>query len=388
MTCQEYINYMIENGLIGPYGSTGFPNGNHALQILQETDMKSKTIKAHWELDKKSLNQALEFYSTLGSKFIYGKMLCRSMNTNQYINECIRTLNYFSNVTVYSGGKVLYHGDSVYTLLDQLGIRPDQLDQRIIGRAFYRNTFVSTSNKRYIASGFTSNYNWPVIWRIEVPNAFCGIHRTNGSYCDEDEYLLSPLTVFKVTNISKHRGENIIDLRIIGYCHNGKAIRAEQNAAGFIKLNEDAKRNRRIVREDTLRLNVKNFGHYDKNLAKLNGLEKGILTFLSRINIEAQPFDLQDTSDVYLSIQTSILTNSFYKGVPMTIIQGIRGKDEYTYDYYISVSDVEWDIVNETFCEINVDIRIQREDSILKDTVKKFLTKLYHAQKMGIITND
>ena len=71
ITLQQYANILMENRIVEPPG-TCFPNIYDALELIQETEEKSAQITRPFEMNSKTMAEALAFYSGLGSKIMNG----------------------------------------------------------------------------------------------------------------------------------------------------------------------------------------------------------------------------------------------------------------------------------------------------------------------------
>lgn len=237
ITLEQYAQILVQNGILSA-DSSSWPNINMMLDDIKMTEAKSATMTKPVEMNRNSLTEAMNFYCEVGSKIINGYFRTnKELQLNKYISECVRVLMHYSNATIYSAGKTLYHGRNLDSFLSKYGLQWETMDYLKGRRITIPGGFISASAVKSKAEAFSDNLasGYPMILKIETPNPFNAIHRTMGSYADEEEYILPPDTIYYVTSVIQDKwGRIIVTADIAGVQHNGKTFNAEQNSRLYI----------------------------------------------------------------------------------------------------------------------------------------------------------
>lgn len=393
ITLQQYANILMENRIVEPPG-TCFPNIYDALELIQETEEKSAQITRPFEMNSKTMAEALAFYSGLGSKIMNGHYKYGGqIQLNRYISECIRVLDYFCNVGVYSGGRTLYHGRTTDSIIRRFGYGWNDLWRLAGKRVIISDGFISTASKRNIAECFSDQNDYPAIWRIKCTHAFNALHRTVGNFSDEDEYILPPNTVVVIRNLKFIDGRCIIDAELVGKAVNNKIISPQENSASYIQRYATEKRNIQIAQKDNVRFNRQSTASprqpqpvgvngakarssnasYDKKKAILDGLCDNVADIITnKVGIPAMPQDSRNNSNTYIDISRYIETPVYYKDNPLYIELTMKGIEPTKYNFIFALVNDKHQRTDYSD-QITIDTRIQNELVIIRDFLMKQL---------------
>lgn len=393
ITLQQYANILMENRIVEPPG-TCFPNIYDALELIQETEEKSAQITRPFEMNSKTMAEALAFYSGLGSKIMNGHYKYGGqIQLNRYISECIRVLDYFCNVGVYSGGRTLYHGRTTDSIIRRFGYGWNDLWRLVGKRVIISDGFISTASKRNIAECFSDQNDYPAIWRIKCTHAFNALHRTVGNFSDEDEYILPPNTVVVIRNLKFIDGRCIIDAELVGKAVNNKIISPQENSASYIQRYATEKRNIQIAQKDNVRFNRQSTASprqpqpvgvngakarssnasYDKKKAILDGLCNNVADIITnKVGIPAMPQDSRNNSNTYIDISRYIETPVYYKDNPLYIELTMKGIEPTKYNFIFALVNDKHQRTDYSD-QITIDTRIQNELVIIRDFLMKQL---------------
>lgn len=393
ITLQQYANILMENRIVEPPG-TCFPNIYDALELIQETEEKSAQITRPFEMNSKTMAEALAFYSGLGSKIMNGHYKYGGqIQLNRYISECIRVLDYFCNVGVYSGGRTLYHGRTTDSIIRRFGYGWNDLWRLVGKRVIISDGFISTASKRNIAECFSDQNDYPAIWRIKCTHAFNALHRTVGNFSDEDEYILPPNTVVVIRNLKFIDGRCIIDAELVGKAVNNKIISPQENSASYIQRYATEKRNIQIAQKDNVRFNRQSTASprqpqpvgvngakarssnasYDKKKAILDGLCDNVADIITnKVGIPAMPQDSRNNSNTYIDISRYIETPVYYKDNPLYIELTMKGIEPTKYNFIFALVNDKHQRTDYSD-QITIDTRIQNELVIIRDFLMKQL---------------
>ena len=393
ITLQQYANILMENRIVEPPG-TCFPNIYDALELIQETEEKSAQITRPFEMNSKTMAEALAFYSGLGSKIMNGHYeYGGQIQLNRYISECIRVLDYFCNVGVYSGGRTLYHGRTTDSIIRRFGYGWNDLWRLVGKRVIISDGFISTASKRNIAECFSDQNDYPAIWRIKCTHAFNALHRTVGNFSDEDEYILPPNTVVVIRNLKFIDGRCIIDAELVGKAVNNKIISPQENSASYIQRYATEKRNIQIAQKDNVRFNRQSTASprqpqpvgvngakarssnasYDKKKAILDGLCDNVADIITnKVGIPAMPQDSRNNSNTYIDISRYIETPVYYKDNPLYIELTMKGIEPTKYNFIFALVNDKHQRTDYSD-QITIDTRIQNELVIIRDFLMKQL---------------
>lgn len=393
ITLQQYANILMENRIVEPPG-TCFPNIYDALELIQETEEKSAQITRPFEMNSKTMAEALAFYSGLGSKIMNGHYKYGGqIQLNRYISECIRVLDYFCNVGVYSGGRTLYHGRTTDSIIRRFGYGWNDLWRLAGKRVIISDGFISTASKRNIAECFSDQNDYPAIWRIKCNHAFNALHRTVGNFSDEDEYILPPNTVVVIRNLKFIDGRCIIDAELVGKAVNNKIISPQENSASYIQRYATEKRNIQIAQKDNVRFNRQSTASprqpqpvgvngakarssnasYDKKKAILDGLCDNVADIITnKVGIPAMPQDSRNNSNTYIDISRYIETPVYYKDNPLYIELTMKGIEPTKYNFIFALVNDKHQRTDYSD-QITIDTRIQNELVIIRDFLMKQL---------------
>lgn len=393
ITLQQYANILMENRIVEPPG-TCFPNIYDALELIQETEEKSAQITRPFEMNSKTMAEALAFYSGLGSKIMNGHYKYGGqIQLNRYISECIRVLDYFCNVGVYSGGRTLYHGRTTDSIIRRFGYGWNDLWRLVGKRVIISDGFISTASKRNIAECFSDQNDYPAIWRIKCAHAFNALHRTVGNFSDEDEYILPPNTVVVIRNLKFIDGRCIIDAELVGKAVNNKIISPQENSASYIQRYATEKRNIQIAQKDNVRFNRQSTASprqpqpvgvngakarssnasYDKKKAILDGLCDNVADIITnKVGIPAMPQDSRNNSNTYIDISRYIETPVYYKDNPLYIELTMKGIEPTKYNFIFALVNDKHQRTDYSD-QITIDTRIQNELVIIRDFLMKQL---------------
>lgn len=393
ITLQQYANILMENRIVEPPG-TCFPNIYDALELIQETEEKSAQITRPFEMNSKTMAEALAFYSGLGSKIMNGHYKYGGqIQLNRYISECIRVLDYFCNVGVYSGGRTLYHGRTTDSIIRRFGYGWNDLWRLVGKRVIISDGFISTASKRNIAECFSDQNDYPAIWRIKCTHAFNALHRTVGNFSDEDEYILPPNTVVVIRNLKFIDGRCIIDAELVGKAVNNKIISPQENSASYIQRYATEKRNIQIAQKDNVRFNRQSTASprqpqpvgvngakarssnasYDKKKAILDSLCDNVADIITnKVGIPAMPQDSRNNSNTYIDISRYIETPVYYKDNPLYIELTMKGIEPTKYNFIFALVNDKHQRTDYSD-QITIDTRIQNELVIIRDFLMKQL---------------
>ena len=393
ITLQQYANILMENRIVEPPG-TCFPNIYDALELIQETEEKSAQITRPFEMNSKTMAEALAFYSGLGSKIMNGHYKYGGqIQLNRYISECIRVLDYFCNVGVYSGGRTLYHGRTTDSIIRRFGYGWNDLWRLVGKRVIISDGFISTASKRNIAECFSDQNDYPAIWRIKCTHAFNALHRTVGNFSDEDEYILPPNTVVVIRNLKFIDGRCIIDAELVGKAVNNRIISPQENSASYIQRYATEKRNIQIAQKDNVRFNRQSTASprqpqpvgvngakarssnasYDKKKAILDGLCDNVADIITnKVGIPAMPQDSRNNSNTYIDISRYIETPVYYKDNPLYIELTMKGIEPTKYNFIFALVNDKHQRTDYSD-QITIDTRIQNELVIIRDFLMKQL---------------
>lgn len=406
ITLQQYANILMENRIVEPPG-TCFPNIYDALELIQETEEKSAQITRPFEMNSKTMAEALAFYSGLGSKIMNGHYKYGGqIQLNIYISECIRVLDYFCNVGVYSGGRTLYHGRTTDSIIRRFGYGWNDLWRLVGKRVIISDGFISTASKRNIAECFSDQNDYPAIWRIKCTHAFNALHRTVGNFSDEDEYILPPNTVVVIRNLKFIDGRCIIDAELVGKAVNNKIISPQENSAYYIQRYATEKRNIQIAQKDNVRFNRQSTASprqpqpqpvslngardrssnasYDKKKAILDGLCNKVADIITnKVGIPARPQDSRNNSNTYVNISRYIETPAYFEDAPLHIELTMEGIEPTKYNFIFALVDDKHQRSGYTKF-ITIDTRIQNELVIIRDFLMNQLrvVKSFKLQKV------